>query len=78
MERRFEQDIKGILPQVIAWRRHFHQYPEISFQEVETTKLIVQEMKSWGIWKSFARQLPESWLGCAVLNRDRPLPCGGY
>jgi amidohydrolase len=48
VERKFEQDIKVVLPQVVAWRRHFHQYPELSFQEVETTKLIVQEMEKLG------------------------------
>lgn len=48
MERRFEQDIKEVLPQVIAWRRRFHQYPELSFQEVETTKFIVQEIEKLG------------------------------
>ena len=48
MERKLEQEIQAVLPQVIAWRRHFHQYPELSFQEIETTKMIVQEMEKLG------------------------------
>jgi len=31
---------KEIYPQVVAWRRHLHQYPELSFQETETAAFI--------------------------------------
>ncbi len=48
MERMFEQDIKSILPQVVAWRRHFHQYPECSFQEFETTIFLIREIEKLG------------------------------
>lgn len=48
MERVFEQDIKNILPQVVAWRRHFHQYPESSFNEFETTKFLINEIEKLG------------------------------
>lgn len=48
MERMFEQDIKSILPQVVAWRRRFHQYPESSFNEFETTKLLIHEIEKLG------------------------------
>jgi len=48
VERMFEQDIKSILPQVVAWRRHFHQYPESSFCEFETTKFLIREMEKLG------------------------------
>lgn len=44
----FEQDIKSILPQVVSWRRHFHQYPESSFNEVETTKFLISEIEKLG------------------------------
>ncbi|HWR40257.1 MAG TPA: amidohydrolase [Patescibacteria group bacterium] len=40
----FEKDIQEILPQVLAWRQHFHQYPEISFREFETTEYLVREI----------------------------------
>ena len=48
MERMFEQDIKNILPQVVAWRRHLHQYPESSFNEFETTQLLIHEIEKLG------------------------------
>lgn len=34
-----------LLDKLIAWRRHLHQHPELSFQEVETAKFIVQELE---------------------------------
>ncbi|MFC0470210.1 M20 family metallopeptidase [Halalkalibacter kiskunsagensis] len=30
---------------LIKWRRHLHQYPELSFQEVETTKYIIDQLQ---------------------------------
>lgn len=44
----FEQAIKAVVPQVIAWRRHLHQYPETSFNEVKTTDFLLQEIKKLG------------------------------
>ena len=34
---------------LIAWRRHFHRHPELSFQEHATARFIVEKLKSWGI-----------------------------
>ncbi|MGG3573605.1 amidohydrolase [Bacillus gobiensis] len=31
--------------QMIGWRRHLHQYPELSFQEYETSRFIVEELR---------------------------------
>jgi amidohydrolase len=44
-ERRVEQ----VLKQVIAWRRDFHQHPELGFQEVRTAKIIADHLRSLGI-----------------------------
>lgn len=38
-----------ICDDVIALRRHLHQYPELSFQEVETGKFIAQQLELLGI-----------------------------
>ncbi|GHU50192.1 N-acyl-L-amino acid amidohydrolase [Clostridia bacterium] len=32
--------IKGIFPEVVSWRRQLHRCPELSFQEVETSRYI--------------------------------------
>lgn len=36
-------------PKVIEWRRHFHQYPELSNREVKTAAKIAEHLKSLGI-----------------------------
>lgn len=35
--------------EIIQLRRHIHQHPELSFQEVETGKFIAAKLKEWGI-----------------------------
>jgi len=35
--------------QMVEWRRHMHQNPELSFQEVETPKMIAEILNSYGI-----------------------------
>ena len=37
-----------INPQVVAWRRDFHQHPELGTQEVRTAKVIADELKKLG------------------------------
>lgn len=34
---------------MIAFRRDLHQYPELSFEEVETTKKVAEKLAAWGI-----------------------------
>ena len=36
-------------PELIQWRRHLHQNPELSNREVETAKFIVERLKSFGL-----------------------------
>lgn len=38
-----------IEPQVIEWRRHFHQHPELSNREFETAKYIEKYLRSLGL-----------------------------
>lgn len=38
----------GLLPQMIDWRRDFHMYPELGFQEVRTAAKIAETLGSWG------------------------------
>ncbi len=40
--------IDEIFDEVVAWRRHMHRNPELSFKEFETTRWIVEKLKSWG------------------------------
>jgi amidohydrolase len=36
-------------PQLIEWRRHLHQHPELSNREVETSKFIAEKLRSFGL-----------------------------
>ena len=39
------KEVLALEPDVIAWRRHMHQNPELSFQEVNTTAYLTEELK---------------------------------
>ena len=41
--------IDGIEPQMIEWRRHFHQNPELSNREFKTAEKIAEHLKSLGL-----------------------------
>ncbi|MED1949551.1 amidohydrolase [Brevibacillus centrosporus] len=43
------QKLEDSYEQMVEWRRHFHQYPELSFQEVETPHKISEILTSFGI-----------------------------
>ncbi|MCP4440400.1 MAG: amidohydrolase [Aureispira sp.] len=36
-------------PVAVGIRRHLHQYPELSFEEYETSKFIAKKLEEWGI-----------------------------
>jgi amidohydrolase len=56
--------------QLILWRRHLHSHPELSFQEVETTALIVDLLEKWDV--PYERPLPTGVI--ATLRGNRPGP----
>ena len=33
-------------PRVIAWRRHIHQHPELSYQEVKTAAYVAEALRA--------------------------------
>ncbi len=46
---KFDKDYSSIEPQVIEWRRYFHQNPELSNREFKTAEKIAEHLKSLGI-----------------------------
>lgn len=38
-----------LLPKVIEWRRHLHQYPELGNQEVKTAKFVEEHLRKLGL-----------------------------
>ena len=45
----FEADIQAVENKVIEWRRHIHQYPELSNREFETAKYIASHLNNLGL-----------------------------
>jgi amidohydrolase len=39
----------AVQPELIEWRRHLHQNPELSNREVETAKYVVERLRSFGL-----------------------------
>lgn len=39
----------AVEPELLAWRRHLHQHPELSNRETETAKYIVERLTSFGL-----------------------------
>ena len=58
-------------PELIQWRRHLHQNPELSNREVETAKYVVERLRSFGLQ-------PQTGIAktgvVAVLQGGRPGP----
>ncbi len=46
---KIEQSAKEVNDSVIAWRRHLHQYPELSNRETNTMKYIVEKLQGLGL-----------------------------
>ena len=49
-EKIYMLDLKKLVPteEIIQWRQHFHQNPELSFKEFETAKYIIKQLESFG------------------------------
>lgn len=45
----FDSEVQVLEPKLIGWRRHLHQYPEVSFQEVETTAWLERTLQGMGV-----------------------------
>lgn len=49
MQAKLDKKASEIEAKVIEWRRHFHQYPELSNREFKTGKMIADHLKSLGM-----------------------------
>ncbi|MBS1558187.1 MAG: amidohydrolase [Bacteroidetes bacterium] len=64
-----DQKIKQVEPQLIEWRRHFHQNPELSNREKQTGAFIADYLKSLGLEVTY----PVAKTGVvAVLKTEKP------
>ena len=56
-------------PYIIARRRYYHQHPELSFKEVETTKSLIEDVKAMGLE---VQTFPDYTGLVATLDTGRP------
>jgi len=49
IESQIESAVKKIEPKCIAWRRDFHEHPELSNREIRTAKIVADHLRSLGI-----------------------------
>lgn len=49
LQAKLDQQAKDMEQKVIEWRRHFHQYPELSNRETKTAAYIAEHLKSLGL-----------------------------
>lgn len=42
-------EIQALHPQLVEWRRHIHQYPELAFREEMTAEFVSKKLTEWGI-----------------------------
>lgn len=43
------EEAAAIVPQLVAWRRDFHQHPELGFQEVRTAGIVADHLRELGL-----------------------------
>ncbi|MEM8638965.1 MAG: M20 family metallopeptidase [Cyanobacteria bacterium P01_G01_bin.54] len=41
--------IRDLQAQLVDWRRHLHQYPELGFKEQQTAEFVATKLAAWGI-----------------------------
>src|SRR6478672_7103385 len=46
---RIRPSIQALQPQLVEWRRHLHQRPELGFKEQLTAEFVSQKLQAWGI-----------------------------
>lgn len=49
LEKKVRQQAKKIQSKMIEWRRHLHQYPELSFEEEQTCRYVREQLTAMGI-----------------------------
>ncbi len=60
-----------MVPQLVAWRRDFHQHPELGFQEVRTAGIVADHLRALGLEVSTG--IGKTGVVALVENDDLPL-----
>ena len=71
LPKNYSQLVKEVEPQLISWRQHFHENPELSNREYNTGKFIADYLKTLGL----EVQYPVAKTGVvAILKGGKPGP----
>lgn len=62
--------ISELSEQIVAWRRHFHQHPELGFEEIETGKYIMEQLS--GLDASVQYPIGETGIVYTMKNGQGP------
>lgn len=75
MLERIRARAQELAPEFASWRHHFHAHPELSFEETETTRKVVELLRSFGYehLRIGTAGLPTGVV--ADLNPDKPGRC---
>ena len=49
LNQRVRPGVRSLHPNLLEWRRHLHQYPELGFRENLTAQFISHKLNQWGI-----------------------------
>jgi len=72
MIKKIKQLSKSHFEEIKKIREHLHQYPELSFQEFETSKFLIEQLAEWGI------PIDQKWVETGfsvVIDSEKEGPC---
>lgn len=64
-------EIQALQAQLVAWRRHIHQHPELAFKEQLTADFVSKKLTEWGI--SHTTEVAKTGI-VAVIQGQQPRP----
>lgn len=62
--------INELKSDMITWRHHIHAHPETAFEELNTTKFIIEKLKSFGINELYTEFAPTGVVGIIKGNKN--------
>src|SRR3954452_11465056 len=66
-------DVEPVLEQVVAWRRHLHRHPELSFHERETADFVAHTLEGFGDGLEVERPIEHGVLARLATGRPGPV-----
>ena len=61
-------DVRALQDELVSWRRHLHQHPELGFQEEQTADFIATKLKVWGV--EFRSEVAKTGIVATIPGRE--------